>query len=205
MSGKLSSIILGFLLIIGGIFYFFRDIITVSYSAVCAAVIGAAFIALYFNKKKKWAILPGVYLFYLGIANVFFSDLAIYSYIVTSIFFLAPGTILLVLYYSSDKSSPLLTFGLILLELGICVLLTGLYDFNNVNILLLCIGIGFMLNYLLDRDYKNKTPLWAGVILTLLSIRKFLYVNGYTDLLISSVLIIIGFVVIVRALFSKEA
>ncbi len=204
MSNKIFSIVLGFLLILGGIFYFFKDTITVSYGAVCAIILGIAFTLLYFKKKKKWAILPGIYLLYLGIARAFFIDMSIYGYIITSIFFLAPGTIFLVLYYSSDKRVPLLTFGLILLEIGACVLITGLYDFQNINMLLLCIGIGFVINYILSRDYKNRTSLIMGLVLVLLSLRKFLYVNGYTDVIISLLLVAVGFTVIVRALLSKE-
>jgi hypothetical protein len=128
----------------------------------------------------------------------------IYGYLVTSIFFFAPGTIFTVLYYSSDKKSALLTFGLLLLEIGAAVLLTGFYDFQNVNILLLCIGMAFVLDYILLMEYDNKAPLVIGVILMLLAVRKFLSVNGYTDIIISTLLIVVGFVVVIKALLGKE-
>jgi hypothetical protein len=146
----------------------------------------------------------GIYLLYLGFARAFFADMPIYGYLVTSIFFFAPGTIFTVLYYSSDKKSALLTFGLLLLEIGAAVLLTGFYDFQNVNILLLCIGMAFVLDYILLMEYDNKAPLVIGVILMLLAVRKFLSVNGYTDIIISTLLIVVGFVVVIKALLGKE-
>lgn len=204
MTNKIFSIMLGFLLILGGIFYFFKDTITISYGAICAIMLGVAFTVLYFKKKKKWAVLPGIYLIFGGIAKAFFADTMAYSYIFTSIFFLAPGVIFMILYYSADRKKALLTFGLIFLSIGICVLLTGLYDFNNINMLLLCIGAGFVVNYILAVDYDNRTNLVVGIVLMLLSMRKFLNINGYTDIIISMMLVIVGFVVIVKALLSKE-
>ncbi len=204
MSNKIFGVVLGFLLILGGIFYFFKDTLTISYSAVCAAIIGAAFTILYFKKKKKWALLPGIYLLFIGIARAFLSTLPMYSYICTAIFFLAPGTIFLILYYSSDKKKPLLTFGLIFAAIAACILITGMYDFNNVNMLLLCIGAGFVLNYILSLDFGNKTTLIVGLILMLLSVRRFLSVYGYSDIIISLMLVVVGFAVIVKALMSRE-
>lgn len=203
MASKIFGVIVGFLLILGGIFYFFKDSITISYTAVCAIGLGLAFNALYFKKKKGWAILPGIYLLYLGIAFAFFKNSPIYNYILTSVFFLAPGSIFTILYYSGDRKKPLLSFGIILLATGICVILSGLFDFNNINIFLLCLGAGFMINYILGGDYGNKTTLILGVVLCLLSIRNFLNVNGYTDIIISMILVITGFAVIVRALLDK--
>lgn len=203
MTSRIFGVVAGFLLILGGIFYFFKDSITVSYTAICAIALGLAFNALYFKKQKSWAILPGIYLLYLGITFAFFKNSSIYNYILTSVFFLAPGSIFAILYYSGDKKKPLLSFGLLLLATGVCVILTGLYDFNNINIFLLCLGVGFVLNYVLSGDYDNKTPLILGVILCLLSVRKFLNVNGYTDIIISMLLVITGFVIIVKSLIDK--
>jgi hypothetical protein len=204
MPKKFFNIVLGFLLILAGIFYFFRDYIDVSFCAVGSLIIGIAFMWLYFNTRRTWAVLPGIYLLYLGIASTFLSGFEIYSYILTSVFFFAPGSIFLLLYYSGRQSSPLLTFGLLLTSLGVCVILTGLFDFTYINIFLLCIGIGFVVNYILGKSYDNKTPLIVGVILILLSLRKLLNLSGYTDMIISLLLVIAGLVIIIKALPKKR-
>ncbi len=204
MSNKIFGILLGVLLILGGIFYFFRDEINISYSAVCAVFLGIAFIVMYFKSKRKWTILPGIYLLYLGLARVLLSDIDVYSYVVTANFFLAPGTIFLILYFTSSKKGAFLTFGTILCSIGASVILSGIYDFQYINIFLLSIGIGFVLNYILSFDFKNSTPLVVGIILVLLSTRKVLSMTGYTDVIISLALVMLGFVVIITTLFNKE-
>ena len=107
------------------------------------------------------------------------------------------------LYYTTDNRRPLLTLGLMLLSLGVCVLLSGLFDFYYVNIFLLCIGIGFVLNYILGKDYANRLTLIVGIILILLSLRKFLNITGYAEAIISTILVILGFTVIVKTLLDK--
>lgn len=203
MTNKILAIALGFILIFGGIFYFFQDSISISYGAVCSIILGCAFIVIYFKNSRRWPILPGIYLLYMGIAVAFFSNTDVFNYIITSVFFLAPGTIFVVLYYTTDNRRPLLTLGLILLALGVCVLLSGLFDFYYVNIFLLCIGIGFVLNYILGKDYANRLTLIVGIILILLSLRKFLNITGYAEAIISTILVILGFMVIVKALLDK--
>lgn len=203
MTDKIFSIVAGVLLILGGIFYFFKGTIDISYTAICAIVLGFAFTTLYFKKQKSWAILPGIYLLYIGVTVAFFKNVSIYNYLLTSTFFLAPGSIFAILYYSANRKNYLLSLGLILLSTGISVILIGLYDFDTINIFLLCLGVSLVVNYILSKNYSNKAPLILGIIVMLLSARKFLVVNGYTDIIISMALVIVGFSVIVRTLIDK--
>jgi hypothetical protein len=159
---------------------------------------------LYFNKKRTWAVLPGVYLMYLGIVSAFLSGLEIYSYILTSVFFFAPATIFLLLYQSRRHVRPLLTFGLLLLSVGVCVILMGLFSFTDINIFLLCIGIAFMVNYILIRDYSNKTSLIVGIVLILLSVRRVINLSAYTDTIIAVLLVVAGVVMIIKTLPKKR-
>lgn len=203
MTNKIITMALGFILIFGGIFYFFRDSIPISYGSVCSIIIGCAFIGAYFKKNRRWTILPGIYLLYIGIAAAFFANSHIFNYIITSVFFLAPGTIFTILYYTTDNRRPLLTLGLVLISVGVCVLFIGIFDFHYINIFLLCIGIAFVINYVLGKDYGNRTSLVIGIILILLSLRRFLSITGYADAIISMILVILGFIVIVRALLVR--
>ncbi len=203
MSNKTFSLMLGLLLIAGGIFYFFRDVITISYGAVCSIILGAAFTITYFKKKKGWYLLPGIYLLFFGIARAFLYELPAYNYIATSVFFFAPGTIFLIFYFSSEGKKAFLTFGLLLMSIGMCALLSALDMPDDINIFLLCIGSAFVINYIVGLNYENTSTLVIGVILMLLSVRKLLSEYGFTDIIISVLLIIAGFAVIIKALFKK--
>lgn len=205
MSNKIFSIIIGILFIIGGIFFFFKDIITISFTAVCFIIIGLTFNAYYFFKHQNWALLPGIYLLYLGIARAFFADLDIFNYIITAVFFLAPGSICFLLYFRLPKNAVLRTVGLVLLSIGICVLLTSIYDFPNINMLLLCLGLAFIADYIISLDYKHTATLIIGILLTLLAFREILCAIGFADAIISLLLVMFGFIIIIKALLGKGA
>jgi putative Mn2+ efflux pump MntP len=80
----------------------------------------------------------------------------------------------------------------------------GLFSFTDINIFLLCIGIAFMVNYILIRDYSNKTSLIVGIVLILLSVRRVINLSAYTDTIIAVLLVVAGVVMIIKTLPKKR-
>lgn len=201
MSNRIFGTLIGILLIIGGIFYFFKDIITISYGAVCVMIIGIALFANYFKRKNGLYLVFGTYMMLFGLGKLAFAHLPMYGYLMSAVFFLSPGIIFLTLY-AYEKHSMLLTFGLLLTAIGVSIVLTGFFDFGHINMFFLCIAIGFVLNYLLNG--KTKVHLIMGVIFLLLAFRRLLNLSGYTDVLVSFILVAFGFAIVVKSLIVKE-
>lgn len=212
MRNKLSNILFGVMLIVIGILFYFRNILTVNTSTLFLIITGVIFFVLYIGQNKKWALILSIYLIYFGILsllNNFNSLFYISEYHETLVFnkffyslggfFCCPGIIFDILYIRERKSSQLTT-GLAFTAAGISIIF-GIQIFNSI---LIGIGTSLLANCIPAHKNKNNIQIIIGILIIIIGLRDIIHIWNIGDLLITIILIICGSIIIIKSILKEN-
>lgn len=212
MKNKLSDILFGSMLIIIGILFYFRNILTVNTSTLFLIITGVIFFILYIGQNKKWSLVLSIYLIYFGVLsllNNFNSLFYISGYNETLIFnkffyslggfFCCPGIIFDILYIRERKPSQLTT-GLAFTAAGIAVIF-GIHLFNSI---LIGIGTSLIADRIPAHKNKNNVQIIIGILIIIIGLRDVIHLWNIGDFLITMILIICGGIIIIKSILKEN-
>jgi len=123
MNIRLNKLLLCIIIALICIFYLVQNIITMEYGTLFTLCLSSAFLLLYKTKKKRWSLVLGLYLLFMGLGS-FFSQ-SFFSVVLDffgAMFFLVPGAIFFILY-REKKKKPFLIISVILILVGFKILI----------------------------------------------------------------------------------
>lgn len=203
MKNKLINIVLGFILIFAGILYIFKDIWDINFTSVIFLLLGICFLVAYVKGKNKWSVIPAVYFILFSSIELFLKEGDIYLPCISASFYLAPS-ILFLIWYCKNRRSSFLTLGCIFNAIGIDIILYYFVHQNGVSLLLLCIGVGLLLSYILYGNNMYKSKLYISLLLIIFAIANIIDIRSYVKYTIPSIFIVIGIAIIINTLFNNE-
>lgn len=205
MDNKLTGILLGILLILSGVLFYFRNIFYINISTFIIFLIGIVFIILYIEQNKKWALILGIYFIYfssIGILNtltIFNNNIIIDKFFYSlGGFFCCPGLIFDIIYIREKKASQL-TAGLSLTVIGISIIL-GIHFFEGV---LIGLGTSLIVDSYTQRN-KNTTQTIIGIFIIIFGLRNIIHIWNLDDILITIILICLGGILIVKTILKEK-
>lgn len=142
-------------------------------------MLGFAFMLLYKNKKQIWALVPGIYLFYIGIINTC-SSLGLNTVsLLIAMFFIVPSIIYMIKFYEC-KNLKLIKPMCRLFFIGIFIILYKVVEveFYNLSITMIScflIGICLITEYSLGKGYFSNSRLAIGAIFIMIALFKLLF------------------------------
>jgi hypothetical protein len=218
MDNKKESLILkiftGVLLILAGIIYYLKDFVYAFFVEMSQAIDVSKILALIpiligvfciykFFKIQNRLILPvGIFLFYYGIIQMFFTAQGVYGLMLTSMIFIVPSATLLI-FYKYDKTQLYLHLGVFLLTVGIGLVLRTFLDMPIVNDSVFYWGLAFVLTAVI-RKPNGKAMFIFGIFLMVFSLKGLLEIDGVANAIISLVLVIAGICVIVKTVIDTR-
>ena len=166
MGSRSNQLLLGIIILLIGLFALFRPTFSFSLSAIMFTLCGLAFLLLYRTKRKSWSLVLGGYLTYIGIMN-FLQPYVQFNQalnIVGTLFFIVPSILFLVLYYDKGKRGLLMP-AMLMLCFGVFLFTKDLAIFkaHSVMLFFLCMGMSFVLTFLLGRGYTQRFVLLIGL------------------------------------------
>lgn len=165
MNSKSNKMLFGIIILLLGIFSLIQNEFGFSLTDLTILAGGFAFILLFKTKGKTWALIPGAFLSYLGIIGILDKLLPRYfmSNFIGAMFFIVPGIIFLVLFFSRSKSGLLIPAS-ILIWLGIFVIIARMPFFVRTgSMFICCFGMSLITMYLLGKHFIKKLILYIGV------------------------------------------
>lgn len=205
MKNRLSGILLGILLILTGIIFYFKDKLSINAGTLLLLVIGVMLLILYFVQNKKWSLIFGVYLVYFSLINIFnsgeiflFNNINKFFYI-SGGFICCPGVIFDVIYIRERKLSQL-TAGLAFTAAGIAVML-GIPFFDGV---FTGIGVSLITDSIACKRKKNIIQTVIGVFIIILGLRSIINLFGLSRLIITMLFIICGGYLIFKSILKER-
>jgi len=168
MGSRSNQLLLGIIMLLIGLFALFRPTVSFSFSAVMFTVCGFAFVLLYHTKRKSWSLVLGGYLLYFGVMGFVQPLFRIGETInfVSTMFFIVPSVIFLILYYDKNKRGLLLPamlmlwFGVFLFSKDLAVFLA-----HGGLLFMVCFGCAFVMTFLLGRGGVWRGTLFVGFVL----------------------------------------
>ncbi len=203
MRNKITNILLGIILIAAGVVYIFRKDWGINFTSIIILLLGICFLLNYINKRSRFSIIPAVYLIFYGCVDLLLRDTAMYSACMSAVFYFSPG-ILFIIWYLRNKRSFYLTLGCLFNAVGVDLILYPFVNGSGLSLMLMCIGIGLLLSYVIYGNYTNKVKLYISLAIILLAAANLFDVRYYAAYAIPSVLIVIGFAIIVTTIKGGE-
>lgn len=211
MKNRPAGILIGILLIITGILFYFRDTVNIYINTFLLLITGILFFILYICQNKKWSLILGVYLIYFAIM----SFLNIYDFTILGKnsneyylngffyglggFICCPGIIFDIIYIREKKPSQL-TAGLSLTVTGLAVIF-GIHFFNAI---LTGIGTSLITDSITSKHKKNTPQTAAGIFIFILGIKDIINIYISNDILITLCLIICGILLILKSILKER-
>ena len=210
MNSRSNQILIGVIAILLGIFVFLQRYLRIDYSAITVAAAGFAFLLLYRTKGKSWSLCLGVYMLGFGMIGIFRGLLTgyVFEHLISILFFLSPGVIFMVLYYSKGKRG-LLVPGCLLIWFAFFLLSTMIPFLHSGAMFFFCLGLAFLTIYVIGKDFIGKFPLYFGfameimALLTLCAMSPVFALIHKAPIYAPIILICIGLFVILRAINKK--
>lgn len=205
MKNRLSGILIGILLILTGIIFYFKDILSINAGTLLFFIIGVIFLILYFTQNKKWSLIFGVYLIYFSLISIFNSHEIFLFYKLNEVFYISggficcPGIIFDVIYIRERKLSQL-TAGLAFTAAGISVM-AGIPFFDGV---LTGIGVSLITDSIACKRKKNIIQTIIGVFIIILGLRSIINLFGLSRLIITMLFIICGGYLIFKSILKER-
>ncbi len=205
MKNRLSGILLGILLIITGIIFYFKDMLSINAGTLLLFIIGVMFLILYFAQNKKWSLIFGVYLIYFSLIGIINShELFLFNgikgfFYISGGFICCPGVIFDVIYIRERKPGQL-TAGLAFTAAGISVM-AGIPFFDGV---LTGIGVSLVTDSITGKRKKNIIQTVIGIFIIILGLRSIINLFGLTRLIITMLFIIWGGYLIFKSILKER-
>lgn len=203
MRNKLINILLGFVLILAGILYIFKDIWDINFTSIIFMLVGICFMTNYIRNNNRWAVIPAIYLILFSGVDLLLRGTDIFSVCISSVFYFAPGILFLIWYHRNRKSS-FLTLGCLFNAIGIDIILYYFIHQNGISLLLLCIGIALLLSYIIYGNYMYKGKLYIGLFVIIISVANLIDIRSYVKYSIPAILIVVGIAIIINTLSNNE-
>jgi len=208
MNLKSNQVLSGLIILLIGVLALVYNFFGTGFGSLPLLIAGGAFLLLYRTKRKSWSLMLGVLFAYTGFTRLF---PAVSAHINSAaMFFIIPAIIFLILFFDKNKKGLLLP-GMVLLWFGMFLIINGLPFAGAVPFspLPACMGVAFMLTFAFGRGAVKRFWLYAGLILFILGgvprfdVRPaFSFLSGFPAL-VPVIVIVIGAVVIVRAVIKK--
>jgi hypothetical protein len=207
-------VFIGLILILAGITYYLKEFVyaffveitqTVDVTKILAIVpilIGVYCMYKFFTTRNGLIFPVGVFLFYYGIIQMFFTSPECYGLMLTSMLFIVPSATLLVFYYY-DKIPIYLLIGIFLLVVGLGIVLSCFVDIPILNDNVFYWGLAFIVTALIKKPI-SKPMLILGGIITVFSLKGLLEIEGVANIIISVALVIAGIYVLARTFINKK-
>jgi len=197
VNNKSNAILVGMIFIIVGVCFLLREYFNIDVGNIIYAVLGFALILLYKNKNKIWALVPGIYLIYIGFAPNFYIFGIDSSHLFAAMFFLVPSIIYMIKFIET-KNISMMTLMCRFGTIGILIIANKLLDVNIYNLFLILLGICLILEYILSNGYFSNKRLYIGSIILVLSLwnifRNFYYIF----------IVLIGILIIAKSIENKK-
>lgn len=162
MNSKSNKILLGIIVLLLGIVYVFHMFFDFELAPAFCIVMGFAFLLLYITKRRKWSLVPSIYLIYWGIANVLKEFNINFGNVVSAMFFIVPGIIFLILFFEKKRYFFIMPSSF-LIWLGIFIMLLGIWNYEIFRLLFACMGFAFLCAYILGIKIYSNFKLYIGV------------------------------------------
>ncbi len=185
---KNNNVIFGVILLVISVLALVQTFVDINFGALSILFLGAAFLMLYRTKRKSWALILGTYMLYIGLGTFFsFFGLNIpFGVAIGSGFFVVPGAIFLVLFFTKNKTgllvpaSFLIWFGLYILTSSLTSFAAskGISIFNgisNLNLFIIYLGFAMLMVFLLGKSTVSILYAYIGSSLIALSALKLLF------------------------------
>ncbi len=206
MKNRLAGILFGIILIILGVLFYVKDLLSINMSTFMFLLLGVVFIILYISQNRKLSLIFGVYFVYFGIAGLLGSELMenILPFglnlknFITGGFFCCPGVIFDVIYIRERKPDQLIVGALFTLA-GIALML-GAQFFDAF-----LTGIGACLIADAFRGgRRDSLQAMIGLFILLFGLRGIVNLAGYENAVVSVVLICCGGALIVKSILREK-
>jgi|GEM_PF-2094851 len=210
-SDKKKSVILGFILVIFGVLFLLHEF-NIDVSDWLLLALGIIFLIAYFMKKKTGYFFWGTIITYIGAAQFMIGMKLVHDSMREALYLAAFGLSFLTIYFVKKKSK-LIFPGFILLALGIYA---SIMEMDGINpremwpLIFMIMSAAFLFIFIFEFKSLGFKPLIASVSLLAAGIVAFLIAKDIIDKEIfynywPVLLIIAGFIVILRSLFKKHA
>lgn len=172
MGSKSNKILVCLILLLVGVLYLIQQYLNIS--SIIFLAVGVALLLLYKNKHVVWALIPSIYLLYLFVVEMLSKMGLNTGIIIAAMFFIVPGIIFFICFVDKKRNlfiTPACSF----LFLGVYILISELTSISRLNLFLCCMGISFILEYILSKGKFKKTRLYLGIIFSCISILSLIF------------------------------
>lgn len=205
MKNRISGILLGILLILTGIIFYFKDMLSINTGTLMLFTIGVIFLILYFAQNKKWALIFGIYLIYFALISIinfyglyYHNEIKKFFYILGG-FICCPGIIFDVIYIRERKPTQL-TAGLAFTAAGISVMI-GFPFFDGV---LTGIGVSLITDSIIYRRKKNIIQTVIGIFIVISGLRSIINIFRFARFAVTMIFIICGGYIIFKSILKER-